>query len=133
MKLAELSGILNGRMVADLEVVSDHLELRFKDGSCLVIKRTANGVSAILHDVPGSATEAGTRPTRRQREYIEFIRSYMARHGVSPAESDIQDHFMVSAPSAHQMVKTLEQRGFIARRRDFFGSVVPRSIQVVID
>jgi hypothetical protein len=31
------------------------------------------------------------------------------------------------------MVKMLEKRGFITRDRDFFGSVVPRSIRVVID
>jgi DNA-binding MarR family transcriptional regulator len=57
----------------------------------------------------------------------------MARHGVSPAESDIQEHFMVSAPSAHAMVKTLERRGFITRDRDIFGRIVPRSIRVLVD
>jgi repressor LexA len=58
---------------------------------------------------------------------------YMARYGVAPAESDIQAHFKVSAPSAHQMVKTLERRGFIVRQRYLLGNVVPRSIRVVVD
>jgi DNA-binding MarR family transcriptional regulator len=58
----------------------------------------------------------------------------MARHGCAPSESDIHEHFMVSAPSAHQMVKNLEQRGFISRRRDVFtGNVVPRSIRIMLE
>jgi len=57
----------------------------------------------------------------------------MARFGVAPAESDMQRHFMVSAPSVNQMIKGLERRGYITRRRDFTGHAVPRSIRVVAD
>ena len=130
----ELAGKLSGRVVADLEATSDQLALRFTDGSALIIERAARGVFVVLHEFRGpEASSSKQRPTARQREYLEFIRKYMARHGVSPAESDIQVHFMVSAPSAHEMVKTLERRGFIARQRDLFGSIVPRSIRVLID
>jgi hypothetical protein len=132
VNLSKLSGLLQGRVVADLELVGDRLEMRFTDGSWLAIERTSRGVSVVLHEVV-SETPSGNKPTRRQREYLDYIRLYLARHGHSPSEADIQSHFMVSAPSAHQMVKTLERRGFIARDRDFFGNVVPRSIRVLID
>ena len=45
----------------------------------------------------------------------------------------IVEHFMVSAPSAHEMIKTLERRGFITRDRDFYGQTLPRSIRVVVN
>lgn len=70
-------------------------------------------------------------PTRRQQEYLEFIRTYMYRTGVSPAETDIQQHFEISAPSVNAMVRTLERRGFISRDRDWMGQTVPRSIRVL--
>lgn len=132
MNVSKLAGLLQGRVVTDLDIVEDHLELRFMDGSVLAIERTSRGVSVVLHEVTTESPNRN-RPTRRQREYLDFIRRYMARHGGSPSEADIRDHFMVSAPSAHQMVKTLEKRGFIARDRDFFGKTVPRSIRVLID
>ncbi|MBI4728399.1 MAG: hypothetical protein HY775_02720 [Acidobacteria bacterium] len=50
----------------------------------------------------------------------------MQRFGRSPAESDIQRHFLVSAPSVNQMVQMLERQGFIERERG-----VPRSIRLV--
>lgn len=133
MNLAKLSGLLQGRVVSEMELVSDHLELRFTDGSHLHIERTSRGISVVLHEVERSESDAKSRPTRRQREYLDFIRRYMARHGTSPSEADISEHFMVSAPSAHQMIKTLEQRGFISRGRDFFGNVIPRSIRFLVD
>jgi hypothetical protein len=126
--------VIEGRVVSGLELVDDRLALRFADGSFLVVERTSRGVSVVLHErASPKGVDAKDQPTRRQREYLDFIRKYMARYGVSPAESDIHQHFMVSAPSAHLMVKTLEKRGFITRDRDFFGNVVPRSIRVLID
>lgn len=107
--------------------------LHFTDGSALVVAPDAEGVVATFH-VPEAAAaggDAAERPTPRQREYLDFIQKYVARFGVSPAESDIQQHFLVSAPSSHQMIKTLERRGFITRQRNFFGQVVPRSIRIV--
>jgi len=134
LDIRKLSALLGGRVVAELEANSDHLALRFSDGSALIVNRTQRGMSVVLHEIADSESSgARDRPTRRQREYLTFIRAYMARYGASPAESDIADHFMVSGPSAHQMVKTLEQRGFIARHRDFLGNIVPRSIRVLID
>ncbi|MGQ0563140.1 MAG: LexA family protein [Gemmatimonadota bacterium] len=134
MDVKKLSSIIQGRVVSGLAVVSDQLALRFADGSTLMIERTTRGVSAVLHEPAApDVHELKARPTRRQRDYLDFIRNYMARYGASPAEANVADHFMVSAPSAHLMIKTLERRGFITRDRDFFGDIVPRSIRVVID
>ena len=106
------------------------LEVHFTDRSILRFKLVQQGLAATLtpgsDDATGEGVKDGSRPTRRQREYLEFITKYILRFAVSPAESDIQRHFLVSAPSVNQMVQTLERRGFITRQRG-----VPRSIRVV--
>ena len=68
------------------------------------------------------------QPTKRQFEYLAFIHKYIARFGRAPAESDIERHFLVSAPSVNQMMQTLERLGFIARQRG-----VPRSVRICIE
>lgn len=98
MDVKKLAGLLRGRIVSDLEAKSDHLVLRFGDGSALVIEPRSRGFSVVLHEI--------------------------ANRGQAR---------LVSAPSAHMMVKTLERRGFITRDRDIFGNVVPRSTRVLID
>ena len=134
MNAKKLSSLLRGRTVAQLEANDANVALRFTDGSALIIERTPRGVSVVLHDLPRPKTpRSKDLPTSRQAEYLDFIVKYMARYGVAPAESDIQNHFMVSAPSAHLMLKTLERRGFITRARDFYGQALPRSIRVVAD
>ncbi|HEY8284090.1 MAG TPA: helix-turn-helix domain-containing protein [Chloroflexota bacterium] len=53
--------------------------------------------------------------TPRQGQYLAFIHTYTKLRGRSPSEAEIATHFMVSPPSAHQMVVTLEHRGLIQR------------------
>ena len=53
--------------------------------------------------------------TAKQGQYLAFIYYYTKIHGRSPSEADMQGYFRVSPPSAHQMVLSLEKRGFIAR------------------
>lgn len=53
--------------------------------------------------------------TKKQGQYLAFIYYYAKINGRAPAEADIQQYFRVSPPSAHQMILTLEQRGFISR------------------
>ena len=53
--------------------------------------------------------------TRRQGQFLAFIYYYAKVNGRPPAEADMQRYFQVSPPSVHQMVVTLERRGFIAR------------------
>ena len=134
LSAGELSKRIAGRVAAGIEELpSGSLAIRFEDGGYLAIEQGENGVGVILHDKIEPPERRGPQPTRRQLEYLEFIRRYMHRNGVSPAETDIQAHFLVSAPSVNQMVRTLERRGFISRDRDWFGQTVPRSIRVLWD
>ena len=127
-----LSKRISGRVVAGVEELpSGGLAIRFEDGAHLTIDDGEGGLGAILHDRAAATPSKGPRPTRRQLQYLEFIRRYMHRNGISPAEADIQAHFLVSAPSVNQMVRTLEGRGFITRDGDCFGQTVPRSIRVL--
>ncbi len=106
------------------------LEIHFIDDSILAIELLQQRLAVVLIRGSGDAIGEGLtddpQPTRRQRDYLEFIARYMRRFGVSPAESDIGRHFLVSAPSVNQMVQTLERRGFITRQRG-----APRSISIL--
>jgi repressor LexA len=53
--------------------------------------------------------------TRTQGQYLAFIYYYTKIHGVPPAEADLQRYFKTSPPAIHQMIVTLEKRGFIVR------------------
>lgn len=50
-----------------------------------------------------------------QGQYLAFIDAYSTIHGAAPAEADLQRYFNVTPPSVHQMILTLERRGFISR------------------
>lgn len=129
--ISELSDQLAGRVVAELAQPNpDMILLRFTDGEALAIRPVDEGVEVVLQR-PRGGRGGGSNATRRQREYLQFIKRYMHRFGVAPAEADIQRHFLVSAPSVNQMIRTLERRGFISRDRDSFGKTVPRSIRVI--
>ena len=56
-----------------------------------------------------------TRFTDKQGQYLAFIHYYTKVNGRPPAEADMQRYFRVTPPSAHQMVLTLEDNGFIER------------------
>ena len=53
--------------------------------------------------------------TPKQGQYLAFIHYYTKIHGIAPAEAEIQRYFGVTPPSVHQMILTLERRGFITR------------------
>jgi len=65
--------------------------------------------------------------TPRQGQYLAFIHAYTRRFGIAPSEAEIASHFMVSPPSAHQMVVALEQRGLVRRT-----SGQARSLRVIL-
>jgi repressor LexA len=66
--------------------------------------------------------------TPKQGQYLAFIHLYMRLHRRPPAETDMQQYFRVSPPSVHQMVLTLERRGFIRRQPR-----TARSIELLVD
>ena len=53
--------------------------------------------------------------TPRQGPFLAFIYYDTKLNGQPPAEADMQRYFKVSAPAVHQMVVTLEKKGFIER------------------
>ena len=66
--------------------------------------------------------------TPKQGQYLAFIHLYMRLHRRPPAETDMRQYFRVSPPSVHQMVLTLERRGFIRRQPR-----TARSIELLVD
>jgi hypothetical protein len=125
-----IAGLTVSRVESSAE---DALTIHFTDGSALKLSADAEHLVALFRE-PERGGTAGTtvnRPSSRQRDYLDFIRKFTARYGVPPAETDMARHFLVSAPSVNQMVKTLERRGFITRERGPTGQAVPRSIRIV--
>ena len=53
--------------------------------------------------------------TRKQGQYLAFIYNYTKINGRAPAEADMQRYFKTTPPTVHQMVLTLERKGFIER------------------
>jgi Mn-dependent DtxR family transcriptional regulator len=78
-----------------------------------------------LFDKNSPTTEP--RFTTTQGQYLAFIYAYTRVPGRPPAEADMQRHFKVTAPTAHQMVLTLERNGLIKREPG-----IARSIQLII-
>jgi repressor LexA len=63
----------------------------------------------------------------RQGQYLAFAYYYHKLHRRAPAEADFQAYFAVSPPAVHEMLKTLERRGFIARTKG-----AARSLQLLL-
>ena len=65
--------------------------------------------------------------TATQGQYLAFIYYYTKIHRVPPAEADMQRYFRVTPPAIHNMIVTLEKRGFIMRTPG-----AARSIQLLL-
>jgi len=65
--------------------------------------------------------------TPRQGQFLAFIYYYTKINRIPPAETDMQRFFRISPPAVHEMVKTLERRGFITREPG-----KPRTIRVLL-
>lgn len=65
--------------------------------------------------------------TRRQKEILDFLKTFLDRHGYSPTLEEIAEHFqLASLNGVYKHLVALETRGFIRRL-----SSQARSIQVV--
>ena len=106
------------------------LTLHFSGGISLVIEAASGNLNAAVEQTKtsNSSGTSAKQPTKRQLEYLSFIAKYVSRFGRAPAESDIERHFLVSAPSVNQMMRMLERQGFITRQLG-----VPRSARICID
>jgi DNA-binding MarR family transcriptional regulator len=67
------------------------------------------------------------RYTPKQGQYLSFIYYYTKIHDLPPSEADMQRYFRVSPPAVHQMILTLEARGFIERVPR-----TPRSVRLMV-
>src|SRR5262249_37865094 len=54
--------------------------------------------------------------TRRQREVLDFVRSFSERHGVPPAVREIGERFGFTARPAVDHLRALEKKGMLERR-----------------
>ena len=68
-----------------------------------------------IEPVPKLDAATAPRFTKTQGQYLAFIYNYTKIHGLAPSESDLQRYFRVSAPSVHEMIKTLERNALIER------------------
>ena len=65
--------------------------------------------------------------TPKQAQYLAFIHYYSKIHRQAPSDADLHQYFRVSAPSVHEMIKTLERNGWIERTPQ-----VARSIRLLV-
>jgi repressor LexA len=64
--------------------------------------------------------------TKRQKETLDFIKSYTAKKGYAPSLEEIKKHFGLSSVStAHYHVKALEESGYLTKDDN-----LPRAINV---
>jgi hypothetical protein len=72
--------------------------------------------SAVPAKRPSTALPPGG-PTRRQGQFLAFIREFMMRNeaGAAPTHAELQRFFGLTPPSVNSMLIRLEQRGFIRR------------------
>lgn len=75
-----------------------------------------------------TATDSRPRFTAKQGQYLAFIHAYRGLLGRSPAEVDMQRFFLVTPPSVHQMILSLEKAALITRQPG-----VARSIALSVD
>lgn len=104
------------------------LIMEFTDGTFFSVGIHSGKLTADLSHGSARTRGAAAVPTKRQLEYLLFISKYIRRFGRAPAESDIERHFLVSAPTVNQMMQMLERRGFISRQPR-----VPRSTRIRLD
>lgn len=71
--------------------------------------------------------KSSARFTAQQGQYLAFIWAYSQINRRPPAQADFQHYFKVTAPSVHQMLKTLDQLGLIDKQPG-----VARSIQLLV-
>ena len=87
-------------------------------GHRCIVRVSASGKDAFavaVEEAPPLDESAPPRFTAKQGQYLAYIFSYTKIHRTAPAESDLQQYFRVSAPSVHEMIKTLERNGLIER------------------
>ena len=64
--------------------------------------------------------------TRRQKDILDFIRTYRATHGISPTQREIREHFGLSSFGTIQKhLKRLEEKGALSREWNRSRGIAP--------
>jgi len=72
--------------------------------------------------------------TKRQREVLDFIRSFQTEHGYSPSLEEIAAHLGLSAVSTvHEHVANLVRKGFLRREWNRARSIEALGSSVAVD
>jgi repressor LexA len=65
--------------------------------------------------------------TKRQKEILDFIRSYRAEHGISPTQREIRETFHLSSfGTVQKHLKRLEEKGALAREWNRSRGIAPK-------
>jgi len=65
--------------------------------------------------------------TKRQKEILDFIRSYRAEHGISPTQREIRETFQLSSfGTVQKHLKRLEEKGALSREWNRSRGIAPR-------
>ena len=65
--------------------------------------------------------------TKRQKEILDFIRSYRAENGISPTQREIRERFKLSSfGTVQKHLKRLEEKGALARQWNRSRGISPR-------
>lgn len=68
-----------------------------------------------IEPVPKLDPSIAPKFTVKQGQYLAFVYHYTKLHRQAPAEIDLERYFQVSAPSVHEMIRTLERNGLIEK------------------
>ena len=65
--------------------------------------------------------------TKRQKEILDFIRSYRLEHGISPTQREIRETFKLSSfGTVQKHLKRLEEKGALAREWNRSRGIAPK-------
>ena len=65
--------------------------------------------------------------TKRQKEILDFIRSYRSEHGISPTQREIRETFRLSSfGTVQKHLKRLEEKGALAREWNRSRGIAPK-------
>jgi repressor LexA len=64
--------------------------------------------------------------TKRQKEILDFIRSYRGKHGISPTQREIREAFQLSSfGTVQKHLKRLEEKGALSREWNRSRGIAP--------
>lgn len=53
------------------------------------------------------------KPTKREAEILDFVRTYRRENGYSPSQVEIAKHFDISVPTVHQHIYSLRSKNLL--------------------